>query len=140
MATLSQYSFIPRTIMGSMIGASQVQPTGTDGYYYFDVVKDVQAAAPAAVTNVSANLNSYQSGSSSGKRIGVIAYDYVQARWSCLFIVGGVVLVKNGWLDDLGAIKDFMASLATPQTTAESTNQQAGDPLPYPASLAPLGA
>lgn len=130
MATLSQYSFIPRAIDGSMIGASQAQPTGTDGHLYYDVVKDVEQVSPASVTNVGANLNAYQGGSSSGKKVGVIAYDYVQARWSCLWISSGQLLVKNGWLDDSGAIKDFMASLATPVTTAQN-----GDTLAPPASF-----
>lgn len=132
MATLSQFSFHPRSIKGSMIGASQAQPTGTDGYLYYDIVQDVQAAAPASVTNVSANLNAYQSGSGDGRRVGVVAYDYVNARWSAIF-TADVALVKNGWLDDKGAISDFCAGLPTPQTLAIN-----GDQLTYLAAMSPV--
>jgi hypothetical protein len=135
MATLSQYQFIPCRVDGSMIGASAVQPTGTDGYLFYEIVKDTGTANPAAETNISANLNSYQGGNGGGKKVGIIAYDYVQARWSCLWTQSGQLLVKNGWLDDAGAIKDFMATLTTPVTTAQN-----GDALPPPASFAPQGA
>jgi len=132
MATLSQFSFHPRSIKGSMIGASQAQPTGTDGYLYYDIVQDVQNAAPASVTNVSANLNAYQPGSGDGKRVGVVAYDYVNARWSAIF-TADVALVKNGWLDDKGAITDFCTGLPTPQTLAIN-----GDQLTYLAAMSPV--
>lgn len=135
MATLSQFSFHPRTIKGSMIGASQAQPTGTDGYLYYDVVQDVINAAPATVTNISANLNAYQPGSGDGKRVGVVAYDYVNARWSFINTVD-IALVNNGWLNDAGAIKDFCAGLPTPQTL----EQVSADQLTYPAAMAPVTA
>jgi hypothetical protein len=120
MATLSQYTFVPRPVDGSMTGASQVQPTGTDGHVYYEIIKGMS----------SQNSLGYVSGTGDGKRVGLIAYDFVQARWSCLWLVSGQILVKNGWLDDAGAIKDFMASLATPVTTAQN-----GDALPPPASI-----
>ena len=133
MATLSQYQFVPRPIDGDMVGASQVQPTGTDGFLYYDIVKGVQQVSPAAVTNIYANLNAYQSGNDAGKRVGVVAFDYVNARWSVLWTAAGQLLVKNGWLDDAGAIKDFVASLPIPVTTAQN-----GDSLAPPASMAPI--
>ena len=134
MAPLSQYSFIPRSIDNCMVGASQVMPTGTDGYLYYEIVKDTQQVAPVAVTNISANLNAYQSNGSSGaKRVGIIAYDYVNARWSCLWTSPGQILIANSFLDDASAIKSFIATLSTPQTTAQN-----GDTLPPPASVGVL--
>lgn len=143
MATLSQYSFHPRNIKGSMVGASQVQPTGTDGYLYYDVVQDAQSSAPAAVTNISANLNGYVGGSGSGKRVGIIAYDFVNARWSILWTVRGMELVNNGWINDAGAIQDFINSLPTPQIGTLVAPGSSGlflFPGPYPASFPPVTA
>jgi hypothetical protein len=120
MATLSQYQFVPRPTDGSMIGASGAQPTGTDGHYYYEIIKGMNTQ----------NSLGYVSGAGDGKRVGIIAYDFVNARWSCLWLVAGQLLVKNGWLDDKGAILDFMATLSTPVTTAQN-----GDALPPPASF-----
>jgi hypothetical protein len=100
---------------------------------YYDIVKDVQASAPAPVTNISANLNSYQGGSGSGKRCGVICYDFINARWTALWTPPGQLLVNNGWINDKGAITDFINGLSIPQTIDEVGNQ-----LSYPASIAPV--
>ena len=135
MATLSQYTFVPRPINNSMVGASEVQPTGSDGYLYYDVVECAQGPAPASVTNIYANLNAYQSGGGAGKRVGVIAYDYVNARWCFMSLVNGLALVNNGWLNDIGAIRDFCASLAAPTTI-----DQVGDTFAAPASFADLNS
>jgi hypothetical protein len=119
MSTLSQYTFVPRPVNGSMVGASQVQPTGTDGYVYYDVIK---------------GLNS-PSGQGDGKRVGFIAYDYVNARWTLQWTVAGQLLVNNGWINDAGAIQDFINGLAAPTTL-----DQVGDTFPQPASVAPIVA
>jgi len=122
MATLSQYTFVPRPINNSMVGASQVSPTGSDGYIYFEVVQSVQQAPlPAAVTSVQSNLNSYQSGGGAGRRVGFIAYDFVNARWSFINTTD-LLLVNNGWINDSGAIKDFCTNQAAPQTVDEAGN------------------
>jgi hypothetical protein len=133
MATLSQFSFHARNILGSMIGASEVQPTGTDGYLYYDVtMHETDTATPlVGGAGASANLIGYVGGQGSGKKVGVVAYDYVMARWGIWF-TSGVNLVGNEgqYLNDVGAIKDFIASLPTPQTIDE-----AGDQITYPASF-----
>jgi hypothetical protein len=131
---LSQFSFVPRTIKGSMVAASETQPTGTDGYLYYEMVQQQQPSA--TVTNISANLNGYVSGASVGKKVGIIAYDYVNARWSCLFTVDVNLVGPNGQLNDKQAILDFLTYLnanVVPQTIEEAS----GDQLTYPASFAP---
>jgi hypothetical protein len=136
MATLSQYTFVPRNINGDITGASQVEPTGTDGYYYFEVVESVQQAPlPPSVTNIQANLNAYQSGGGAGRRVGVVAYDWANARWSFINLKA-IVFVNNGWINDQGAIKDFCSSLATPQNLEEVS----ADVLSVPPAVASLSA
>ena len=136
MATLSQYTFVPRPINNSMVGASQVSPTGSDGYLYYEVMESCQQApSPASVTNISANLNSYQSGGGAGKRIGIVAYDWANARWSFINLKA-IVFVKNGWIDDQGAIKDFCTGLAIPQNLEEVS----ADVLSVPPAIASLTA
>jgi hypothetical protein len=116
-----------------MIGASQVQPTGSDGYLYYEVVESCQSApSPAAVTNIYANLNAYQSGGGASKRVGVFAYDWANARWAFISLKS-LLFVNNGWINDQGAIKDFCASLATPVSTDENGNN-----IPVPAAVGPL--
>ena len=134
MATLSQFTFVPRPIDNSMVGASQNQPTGSDGYVYYEVVESViDAPLPPSVTNIQANLNAYQSGGGAGKRIGFIAYDWANARWSFINLKP-IVFVNNGWINDQGAIKDFCAALAAPQNLEEVS----ADVLTVPAAVAPL--
>ena len=132
MATLSQYTFVPRPINGDQVGASQTEPQGDDGYRYWEVVECAQGAAPASVTNIYANLNSYQSGGGAGKRVGFIAYDFANARWSFISLKS-LVFVNNGWLNDKGAIQDFCNSLAAPTTVDE-----AGNSYTVPAAVAPI--
>jgi len=134
MAGLSgRFAFIPRSIEGDMVGASANQPTGTNGYLYYDVMDGMPVPAP--VTNIYANLNNYQGGAGGGgKRIGVIAYDYVSAFWSCIFATGSnLTPVATIWQNDVQEILNFMNALPIPQTTAQN-----GDYIGFPASIAPL--
>lgn len=136
MATLSQYTFVPRPINNSMVGASQTEPTGSDGYLYYEVVESViDAPLPPSVTNIQANLNVYQSGGGAGKRVGIVAYDWANARWSFINLKA-IAFVNNGWINDQGAIKDFCASLATPQNLEEVS----ADVLVVPPAVASLTA
>src|ERR1700727_2864846 len=123
MSHLGRFTFVPRSIEGSMIGASQVQPTGTDGNLYYEIIDGLTPQL---------NVLGYSSGQGDGKKVGVIAYDYIQARWSCLFTAAtGLYTHQNTtWEDDINQIKDFMSGLATPPTTDEI-----GNDVPYPKSF-----
>src|SRR5690348_1046117 len=120
-----RFSFVPGNIDGSIIGASQVQPTGMDGNIFYEIWDG----------NNNKNSLGVVSGNANGKMVGVIAYDYINARWSCLFTAPtGIKLHQNTtFLDDIGAIKAFMATLSTPVTTDE-----AGNDLPYGLSIPPI--
>ena len=74
----------------------------------------------------------YVSGQGAGKCVGVIAYDYINARWSCLFTSNtGLYTHQNTtWENDIQQIKDFMSGLATPPAT-----DLIGNDVPYPRSF-----
>jgi hypothetical protein len=78
------------------------------------------------------NSLGYTSGQGEGKKVGIIAYDYINARWSFLSVVGGMfnAHANTTWQNDAQQIKDFMSTLGTPNLTDE-----AGNDIPYPASF-----
>lgn len=124
MGQTGRFVFVPRSIDGSMVGASATLPTGSPYYaLYYEIIDGL---APQT------NTLGYQSGTGDGKKIGLIAYDYIQARWSCLFTSGsGLTLHQNtNWEDDIGEIKFFMTTLGTPNLVDE-----AGNDIPYPKSF-----
>jgi hypothetical protein len=124
MAAIGRFAFVPRSITGSMVGASGVLPTGTDGYLYYEIIDGMSTP----------NSLGYVSGTGAGKRVGVIGYDYIQSRWSCLFTTppGLATHQPTIWENDIQQIKDFMATLTAPQLTNEN-----GDDINYPASIPP---
>ena len=121
-----RFTFVPRPVTGDMIGASGNEPTGTDGNLYFDVVDGMSFV----------NSLGFKSGQGDGKRIGFIAYDYVSARWTCLFTTGSnLTPVATTWENDFAQIATFIATLAAPPTL-----DQAGNYIPYPASVARMNS
>jgi len=116
-----RFAFVPRSISGSMIGASAKQPTGTNGFLYYEVIDGMSGV----------NSLGHVSGTGSGKRIGLIGYDYIGAFWSCVFTAGtNLTPVATAWANDVQEILDFLASLPPPQTI-----DQAGNYIPFPASV-----
>lgn len=128
MGAIGRFQFVPRTIEGSMTGATQAMPTGSPNYALFYEIIDGMGEA---------NSLGYVSGAGDGKKVGIIAYDFVNARWSCLFTVPGVssTHANTTYFDDQGEIKAFIATLPTPTVTDE-----VGDDIPWPASFAPLNS
>lgn len=123
MSALGRFTFVPQATTGGLSGATQVEPTGGDGNIYYQIV-DGLTPQP--------NTLGYVSGQGAGKCVGVIAYDYINARWSCLFTSNtGLYTHQNTtWENDIQQIKDFMSGLATPPTT-----DLIGNDVPYPRSF-----
>jgi hypothetical protein len=123
MSHLGRFSFVPQAVTGGLTGASQVQPTGSCGYLYYQIVDGLTPQV---------NSLGYSSGQGDGKVIGVIGYDFIQARWSCLFTSNtGLYTHQNTtWEDDINQIKDFMSTLTAPPTV-----DLAGNDVPYPRSF-----
>jgi hypothetical protein len=115
-------------VNGTIGAATQANPTGLMGRsYFYRIIESTYLASQWTVD-----------GMIEGRTIGIVAYDYINARWSVLFTVDDSRLSArsidiSGWSNNIQAIKDFVASLPTPPTT-----DAAGDDLPYPASIAPF--
>src|ERR1700690_3183700 len=123
MGQTGRFTFVPRSLDGSMVGASQTLPTGSPNWtLYYEIIDGFSIS----------NSLGHSSGQGAGKKVGVIGYDYIQARWSCLFTSGtGLYAHQNTtYTDDIGQIKAFMATLGTPTLTDE-----VGNDVPYPKSF-----
>ncbi|MGH7747787.1 MAG: hypothetical protein ACREQ5_23960, partial [Candidatus Dormibacteria bacterium] len=116
---LGRFSFVPNNIRGSITGASQVSPTGTDGYLYYEIMDGAVVGG----------------GGGNGRMVGVIGYDYIQARWSCLFVADtGLTTHQNTtWENDIQEIKDFMSGLTAPTIVDEI-----GNDVPFGISIPPI--
>ncbi len=118
MGTSTRFSFRPKEVKGNMDGASQVLPTGSGQMLMYEILDGYQA-------------------SGGQECIGVIAYDFVNARWSCLFSRNGVLSTHQNttWVDDKGEIVAFMATLVSPPVPL---TDEVGDDVPWPASFPPM--
>jgi hypothetical protein len=122
MGTIGRFSFVPQNLKGSIVGATG---DGNDGMgfplnqVYWQIIENQTAGG----------------GSCNGPVLGVIAYDYINARWSCLFTkeTGIMLHQSTTYVDEIGEIKAFMATLTAPQTVDEVGNDVA-----YGASIPPL--
>lgn len=128
MGQTGRFQFSPANVDGSIVGASQVKPTGMDGNIFYEIQDGGLAVNSAGVS----------SGVGPSKMVGVIAYDYVNSRWSCLF-TDAPGLRKHQpttWEDDLGQIVAFMATL--PSAGPVALTDEAGNDVNYPASIPPI--
>jgi len=120
MGTSTRFQFSPTVVKGIMNGATQTLPTGSGQNLYYEIL---------------------DGGLSSGcqKCVGVIAYDFLNTRWACLFSENGVLSTHQNttYVDDIGQIKNFIATLSSPPVPITDL---AGNDVPWQASMPPVGA
>jgi hypothetical protein len=120
-------------IKGEIGTATGSNNTGFVGQsFYYEII---QGAAFPAVGVLAPVTNS-----ASGRVIGVIAYDYFQARWSVLFTVDNAMAPNDPttYVNDNLAITSFLATIAQGNYPQPMTQDAQGDLLPYQASLPPI--
>ena len=127
--TSTRWQFNPTVVKGVMNGASQVLPTGSGQMLFYEIM---DGAAPP-------NSLGYQGFEGQGKLVGAISYDFVNQRWGCNFFENGLLRTHQPteYNDDIGAIKAFIATLTSPPVPL---TDEAGDDVPWPASMPPIYA
>jgi hypothetical protein len=120
MAAPTRFQFNPTVVKGNMNGATQAIPTGSGQMLYYEIV----------------DAGSAQGGGGQ-KVMGVIAYDFVNARWSCIFTENGVMATHDNttFTNPAKEITTFIASLVSPPVPL---SDEAGNDAPWPASMPPV--
>jgi hypothetical protein len=118
MAAPLRFNFQPTVVKGNLVGATQVLPTGSGQMLYYEI----------------------QDGSSTNgaqKVIGVIAYDFINARWSCLFTEDNVMATHTSttFYNFQKEITAFIAGLTSPPVPL---SDEVGNDVGWPASLPPV--
>ena len=119
-----RFQFVPRVVKGVMNGASLALPTGSGQMLYYEIIDGSNQP----------NSLGYQGFAGMGKSVGVIAYDWINARWSCLFTASGVSSqhANTTYENDSAQILQFIATLTSPPVPQ---TDEAGNDVPWPAAI-----
>lgn len=120
MAAPLRFQFSPTVVKGNMNGASQVLPTGSGQMLFYEIID--------------AGLSS---GGGGQKCMGVIAYDFVNARWSCIFTENNVMATHDNttYYNGKKEITQFIATLSSPPVPL---TDEVGNDVPWPAAMPPV--
>jgi hypothetical protein len=119
-----RFQFIPRVVKGVMNGASQVLPTGAGQILYYEIVDGAYSTNALGVATLQGE----------GRKVGVIAYDFVNSRWAALFTQNGVLSTHQSTVyeNDIAQITIFIATLSSPPVPL---TDEVGNDVPWPASI-----
>jgi hypothetical protein len=129
MAAPIRWQFVPRQPRGNMNGATQTLPTGSGQILYYEICE----------ADYSVNYLGTQTLQGVGRKVGIIAYDFVNTRWSVLFHQDNMLSTHQSTVyeDDIQQIKTFVATLSSPPVPITDL---ANDDVPWPASIPVIGA
>jgi hypothetical protein len=119
-----RWQFVPRPVKGVMNGASQVLPTGSGQMVYYEICE----------ADYSTNYLGTQTLQGVGKKVGIIAYDFINSRWAALFHQDGLLSTHQSTVyeDDIHQITIFIATLSSPPIPL---TDEVGDDVQWPASF-----
>ena len=125
MATAAgRFQFVPRPVRGVIDGASLALPTGSGQILFYEIIDGANLA----------NSLGYKGFSGMGRKVGFVAYDFINSRWASIFTQNDLLTTNQPttFQDDIGQVKAFIATLSSPPVPLLD---EAGDDVPWPASF-----
>ena len=122
-----RFQFVPRVVKGNLNSSfqlSQVLPNDTGQMLYYEICE----------AQYSTSYLGTQTLQGVGKKVGFIAYDFVNSRWAALFTENGVLSTHQNttWENDIAQITIFIATLFSPPVPL---TDEVGNDVPWPASI-----